>query len=145
MLYRYCTGHVQIPYRPEFFSGPIFTTAQAVFITAKIAFIFTSLFAVHIYDFHISTVNLKTLLFVMWMVGGRVDLKITIIPVNNDNKNNDNNNNDNNNINITISKTLFIDLKKIRLFTDSRIWILKYITYCTFFLCTKENCHKMTI
>ena len=55
------------------------------------------------------------------MVEGRVDLKITIIPVNNDNKNNDNNNNDNNNINITISKTLFIDLKKIRLFTDSRI------------------------
>ena len=55
------------------------------------------------------------------MVGGRVDLKITIIPVNNDNKNNDINNNNNNNINITISKTLFIDLKKIRLFTDSRI------------------------
>ena len=59
------------------------------------------------------------------MVGGRVDLKITIIPVNNDNKNNDNNsnnnNNNNNNINITISKTLFVDLKKIRLFTDSRI------------------------
>ena len=50
----------------------------------------------------------------MWMVGGRVDLKITIIPVNNDNKNNDNNsnNNNNNNINITISKTLFVDLKK---------------------------------
>ena len=42
-------------------------------------------------------------------------------------------------------KTLFIDLKKIRLFTDSRIWILKYIPYCTFFLCTKENCRKMTI
>ena len=50
----------------------------------------------------------------MWMVGGRVDLKITIIPVNNDNKNNDNNNNNNNNnINITISKTLFVDLKKL--------------------------------
>ena len=31
------------------------------------------------------------------MVGGRVDLKITIIPVNNDNKNNSNNNNNNNN------------------------------------------------
>ena len=31
----------QIPYTPEFFSGLIFTTAQAVFITAKIAFIFT--------------------------------------------------------------------------------------------------------
>ena len=36
------------------------------------------------------------------MVGGRVDVKITIIPVNDDNKNNNNNNdnNDNNNINI---------------------------------------------
>ena len=31
----------QIPYTPEFFSGLIFTTAQAVFISAKIAFIFT--------------------------------------------------------------------------------------------------------
>ena len=33
---------IQIPYRPEFFfsSGLIFTTAQVVFITAKIAFIF---------------------------------------------------------------------------------------------------------
>ena len=31
---------VQIPYRPEFFSGLIFTTAQVVFITAKIAFIY---------------------------------------------------------------------------------------------------------
>ena len=30
------------------------------------------------------------------MVGGRVDLKITTIPVNNDNKNNNNNNNKNN-------------------------------------------------
>ena len=32
---------VQIPYRPEFFSGLIFTTAQVVFMTANIAFIFT--------------------------------------------------------------------------------------------------------
>ena len=32
-----------------------FTTAQVVFITAKIAFIFTSLSAVQIYDFHIFT------------------------------------------------------------------------------------------
>ena len=46
---------VQIPYRPEFFSGLIFTTAQVVFITAKIAFIFTSLSAVQIYDFHVFT------------------------------------------------------------------------------------------
>ena len=28
---------VQIPYSPEFFSGLIFTTAEVVFITAKIA------------------------------------------------------------------------------------------------------------
>ena len=33
---------VQIPYSPEFFSGLIFTTAQVVFITAKIALIFTT-------------------------------------------------------------------------------------------------------
>ena len=38
-----------------FFSGLLFTTAQVVFITAKIAFIFTSLSAVQIYDFHIFT------------------------------------------------------------------------------------------
>ena len=41
----------------------------------------------------------------MWMVGGRVNLKITINPVNKDNENNNNDNNDddnnnNNNINI---------------------------------------------
>ena len=35
----------------------IFTSAQVVFITAKIAFIFTSLSAVQIYDFHIFTVD----------------------------------------------------------------------------------------
>ena len=34
---------VQIPYRPEFFSGSISITVQEVFTTAKIAFIFTSL------------------------------------------------------------------------------------------------------
>ena len=33
----------------------IFTTAPVVFITTKIAFIFTSLSAVQIYDFHIFT------------------------------------------------------------------------------------------
>ena len=43
-------------YRPEFFSGPFFTTAEVVFITAKIAFIFTSLFAFQINDFHTFTV-----------------------------------------------------------------------------------------
>ena len=31
---------VQVPYRPEFFSGFNFTTAQVVFITAKIVLIF---------------------------------------------------------------------------------------------------------
>ena len=30
---------VQIPYRPDFFSGLIFTTAQVVCITARITFI----------------------------------------------------------------------------------------------------------
>ena len=30
---------VKIPYRPEFFSGLIFTTAQVVHITARITFI----------------------------------------------------------------------------------------------------------
>ena len=49
---------VPIPYRPEYFflSGLILTTARVVFITIKIAFIFTSLSAVHIYDIHIFTV-----------------------------------------------------------------------------------------
>ena len=44
---------VKIPYRPEFFSGLLFTTA--LFITVKITFIFMSLFAVLIYDLHIFT------------------------------------------------------------------------------------------
>ena len=35
---------VKIPYRPEFFSGVTFTTAEVVFITSKIAFIFNNLF-----------------------------------------------------------------------------------------------------
>ena len=38
----YQRSWVQIPYSPEFFSGLIFTTAQVVFITAKIALIFTT-------------------------------------------------------------------------------------------------------
>ena len=46
---------VQIPYKPEFLPGLLFTTASVVFITAKIAFIFTSLSTVQIYDFHIFT------------------------------------------------------------------------------------------
>ena len=47
---------VQIPYGPEFFfSGLISTTSSVVFIAARISYIrfFT---AVHIYDFHISTI-----------------------------------------------------------------------------------------
>ena len=39
-LHRYRRGHGFKSYRPEVFSGLIFTTAQVVFITAKIAFIF---------------------------------------------------------------------------------------------------------
>ena len=45
----------------NFFSGLIFTAAQVVFITAKIAFIFTSLSPVQIYDFHIFSVVYKKL------------------------------------------------------------------------------------
>ena len=42
-LHRYRKGQgMQIPYRPEFFPGFIFTTAQLVFITAKVAFIYIS-------------------------------------------------------------------------------------------------------
>ena len=44
---------IQIPYRPEFFSGLLFTTAKVVFITAKITLKFMSLSTVQIYDFHI--------------------------------------------------------------------------------------------
>ena len=47
---------VQIPYGPEFFfSGLISTTSSVVFMAARISYIlfFT---AVHIYDFHISTI-----------------------------------------------------------------------------------------
>ena len=41
-------SRVQIPYGPEFFfSGLIFTTAQVVFITAKVAFIFKEDIADH--------------------------------------------------------------------------------------------------
>ena len=42
--------------RPEKKNHVIFSTAQVVFITGKIAFMFTSLSAVHIYDFSIFTV-----------------------------------------------------------------------------------------
>ena len=47
---------------------------------------------------------------------------------------------------IIIIKQNFIHrFKKNRLFTDSRVWNIKIYTLCTFFLCTKENCRKMTI
>ena len=46
--------------------GLIFTTAQVVFITAKMAFIFTSLSAVQIYDFPIFTVVYSPLHRFIW-------------------------------------------------------------------------------
>ena len=49
-------SRVEIQYRPEFLLGLISITAQVVFITAKIVFIFTSQFAVHLHDFHLFTV-----------------------------------------------------------------------------------------
>ena len=58
-LVEHCTSTqrswVQIPHRSEG-SGLLFTTAQVVFITANISFIFTSFSAVQIYDFHTFTV-----------------------------------------------------------------------------------------
>ena len=48
------------------FSSPIFTTAQVVFITAKIAFIFKSLSAVHRYNFQIFTVIYSSLHRFLW-------------------------------------------------------------------------------
>ena len=44
------------PIQDLIFSGLIFTTAQVVFITTEIVFIFSSLSAVQIHDFHIFTV-----------------------------------------------------------------------------------------
>ena len=49
-----------------FFSDLIFTTAQVVFITVKITFIFTFLSAVQIYDFHIFTVVYSLLYRFIW-------------------------------------------------------------------------------
>ena len=70
-LVEHCTSitevnWVQILYRPEFFSGLIFTTAQVVFIIAKITFIFTSLSTVHIYNFHTFTVVDSSLHGFIW-------------------------------------------------------------------------------
>ena len=52
-------SRVQIPHRTDrtFFSGPIFTNALKVFITAQIAFVVTSLSAAHTYDVLIFAVS----------------------------------------------------------------------------------------
>ena len=73
MLYQYHRGHGFKSRTGLIFSGLIFTTAEVVFTTAKVALIFTSLSAVRLYDFHTFTFKALALLFVMWMVGGRVD------------------------------------------------------------------------
>ena len=102
VLYRHHRGHGFKSRTGFIFSGLIFTTA-------KIAFIFASLSAVHINDFQTFTVKALALLFVRWMVGGRVNLKITIIPVDNDGNNNNNNNNNNNDNNITLDHNIYND------------------------------------
>ena len=56
VAYRCCV----LPYRPESFSGLIFTTAQVVFITVKITSI------VQIYDFYIFTVVYSPLHGFIW-------------------------------------------------------------------------------
>ena len=56
-LHWYCRGHrFKSCTGLNFLSGLIFTTAQVVFITGRITFIFTSLSTVQIYDFHVFTV-----------------------------------------------------------------------------------------
>ena len=66
MQVEHCTGITEVMRSTPiqawiFFLGLIFTTAQAVFIIANIAFIFTSLCAVHVYNFHIFTVIYSSL------------------------------------------------------------------------------------
>ena len=58
----YCSDPVQA----WIFSSHIFTTAVVGFITAKMAFIFTSPSAVHLYDFHIFTVIYSSLQGIFW-------------------------------------------------------------------------------
>ena len=53
------------PYRPEFFSGLIFTTAQVVFITAKVAFMFTPGFTLCVEDYRIQYHLRRQLLVLM--------------------------------------------------------------------------------
>ena len=57
-----------------FFQALIFTTAQVVFITAKISFIFMPLSAVQVYDFHIFTVVKNC--FVIWLHYNSVPQKL---------------------------------------------------------------------
>ena len=64
-LHRYRRGHGFKLYKPEFLSGLIFTTAQVVFITAKISLIFTPFSGVQIYDSHIFTVDYYILLLLL--------------------------------------------------------------------------------
>ena len=66
MHVEHCTGITEVMRSTPiqawiFFLGLIFTTAQAVFIIANITFIFTSLCAVHVYNFHIFTVIYSSL------------------------------------------------------------------------------------
>ena len=57
-----------------------------------------------------------------------------------------NNNKNNNNFFLKNYKNNFIHrFKKNRLFTEFENMNIKIYTLCTFFLCTKENCRKMTI
>ena len=58
----YCSD----PLQACIFSSHIFTTAEVVFIIAKMAFIFTSSSAVLIYDFHIFTVIYSSLQGIFW-------------------------------------------------------------------------------
>ena len=65
-----CTGIAEVmdssSVHALIFSSLNFTTAQVVFITAKLAFIFTSLSAIQIYDFHIFTVIYSSLYALIW-------------------------------------------------------------------------------
>ena len=57
---------LELLYKPEFFSDLIFILIQVVFITARIASIFISSTAVHIYEFHIFTVIYSPLHRFIW-------------------------------------------------------------------------------
>ena len=86
-------------------------------------------------------------------------IKQLIVQADYDNNNNNNNNINDNNNNIIIIQNFIHRLKKIDYLQIQEYEILKYIHYehsscvrdikiytlCTVFLCTKENCRKMTI